>query len=81
MRELTIGELYAFIDKTYASPLFTGYYLGCLSAPIPTQSYRDDCETGLYYVFGTSPNKTLNGKYNHRVLEANLGKVYKLVEV
>ena len=77
---LTIGVLYAYQDRSYVSSLRTGYFLGTCSRPVPSQSFNDDSEYEICYVFGSSPRKQIQGKQNEFVFQSLLGKVYDRVE-
>ena len=78
---LNKGEQYAYEDSGYVHRMRTGYYLGCVVKPVPSQSYSDDTEYDKYAVFGTTPTKQINGKYNELVRSCNLVAVYKLVKI
>lgn len=75
------GKVYAYQNLLYAQPLRVGYFLGCVEKEIPNQSYNFEGETGIYWVFGTSPRKDIKGKYNDSVLDCDLGAVFSLEEV
>jgi hypothetical protein len=77
---LTVGILYAYENRSYVSSLETGYFLGTCSKPVPSQSFNDDTEYEICYVFGSRPTRQIHGKYNEFVFQSLLGKIYDLVE-
>jgi hypothetical protein len=78
---LEIGKEYTYIDKKYVYSVRTGYFLGCIKKEVPSQSFHDDNDIGLFWVFGSTPKRDINGKHNEFVRDDLLGDVFELVPI
>jgi len=80
MENLEIGKIYVYRDERCVVSLRVGYFLGMIKAQKLSQSFNDDIEYELCYVFATKPTKELWGKKNERVPVSALTKVWKAEE-